>query len=314
MVFDKKMILLLFLLLIAMLLWGFRFSGPDNGFDLSNSLVPKADIYAGGPAKDGIPAIDKPKWIAASKANYLQDDDRIMGYSSAGHARAYPIKILNWHEIVNDRIGDQSLLVTFCPLCGTGMAFEVPGQDLKNGFGVSGLLYQSDMLLYDRATDSLWSQIESKAIAGERVGEELTQVPMQVTTWSDWKARYPESLVLSSDTGYSREYDRDPYEGYASSKTTYFPVPKVDPRYHPKEQVVGLVVEGQSRAWPFSELSRSASPLRDELNGKALFVEFDAEHRRASITDEQGKPLASTVGFWFAWMAFHPGSSVYSVR
>ena len=135
------------------------------GFDTSRHSIPVDDIYDGGPGKDGIPAILHPKFISAEEADqtFLKKSDRILGIVQNGQAKAYPIKILNWHEIVNDRIGGASIVVTYCPLCGTGMVFDTKVNGRELTFGVSGLLYQSDMLLYDHQTESLWSQIKSEA-------------------------------------------------------------------------------------------------------------------------------------------------------
>ena len=134
-----------------------------NGFDLTDTLIPEHLIEAGGPPRDGIPAIDEPLFVDSSRAG-LSDTDRVLGLSFGAVARAYPVRILNWHEIVNDRIADQPVAVTYCPLCGSGMAFDarVGGQITR--FGVSGLLYNSDVLLYDRRTGSLWSQIMARAV------------------------------------------------------------------------------------------------------------------------------------------------------
>ena len=183
------------------------------GFDTSRHSIPIDDIYDGGPGKDGIPAILKPKFISAEKADkmLLKKNDRVLGYVHNGQARAYPIKILNWHEIVNDRVGGASRVVTYCPLCRTGMVFdtEVKGRNLT--FGVSGLLYQSDMLLYYHQTESLWSQIKSEAVTGNLTGSRLKLLSSTHTNWASWKSKHPKTQVLSDDTGYRRDYDRDPY-------------------------------------------------------------------------------------------------------
>ena len=149
-----------------------------NGFDLRNALVPVDEIHAGGPVRDGIPSIDEPKFIAAGDADFLRGGDDVLGIVRNGVARAYPIRIMNWHEIVNDEIAGERVAVTFCPLCGTGIAFaaESLGRDLT--FGVSGLLYNSDMLLYDRETESLWSQIKKQAITGPMKGHRLSALPL----------------------------------------------------------------------------------------------------------------------------------------
>ena len=177
-----------------------------NGFDLSDSLIPAEKIKHGGPPKDGIPAIDNPKFIRADEVDFIKPKDRVIGVFRDGVAKAYPIRILNWHEVVNDTIGKHPIVVTYCPLCGTGMVFSTKTADGRMRFGVSGLLYNSDVLLYDRPTHSLWSQILGKAIAGPLKGLSIDMLPAAHTTWRDWKRRYPETLVLTTDTGFKRNY------------------------------------------------------------------------------------------------------------
>ena len=165
--------------LLALVLASFISASCDaasskNGFDVGNSSIPVAEILSGGPPRDGIPSIDDPHFITSDRADFLDPEDRVIGVSRNGEARAYPIAIMNWHEIVNDRIGDESIVVTYCPLCGTGMVFLAP-PGLE--FGVSGLLYNSDVLLYDRQSESLWSQIMMQAVSGERLGEKLNLLP-----------------------------------------------------------------------------------------------------------------------------------------
>lgn len=309
-----KLVLLFVLATMAVVLWASRISGPTNGFDLSNSLIQVDEIYKGGPPRDGIPSIDQPKWISAHSASHMKANDRILGLSLGLAERAYPVDILNWHEIVNDHIESKNILISYCPLCATGMAFQLEEKVDKEGFGVSGLLYQSDMLLYDRKTESLWSQISKQAISGPRVGERLEQIPLEVTNWSDWLERHPRTLVLSRDTGYHRDYDRSPYGEYDSSYSIYFPVSNTDSRYHPKEQVIGLELDGSARVWPFSELAQSDSPIRDQINGININVYFDESHHRAWIENEQGEQIPVTVGYWFAWMAFYPNSSLFQAK
>lgn len=231
------------------------------GFDYSRHNIPIDEIYDGGPGKDGIPAILHPEFISAENADrtLLKAKDRILGLVHLGEARAYPIKILNWHEIVNDRMG----VITYCPLCGTGMVFanQVKGRQLT--FGVSGLLYQSDMLLYDHQTESLWSQIKSEAVTGRLTGTRLKLLPSMHTNWETWKAKYPETLVLSDDTGYRRNYDQDPYQGYEASERLMFGVNTKSRKYHPKEKVIGFELGNIFKAYPFSELEKVESPVRD---------------------------------------------------
>jgi hypothetical protein len=291
-------------------------AGPSNGFDLSNSILPRDEILHGGPPRDGIPALSNPKMIAAIDVDYLADNDRVVGITLNGKSRAYPIAILNWHEIVNDEIGNKRFAVTYCPLCGTAVAFDSSIDGKSTDFGVSGLLYNSDVLLYDRDTESLWSQIMSQSVSGVRVGKQLTRIPISHTSWKDWRTRNPNTLVLSEDTGLHRDYQRNPYEGYEKSRHTYFSVNNKAPdNYHPKEVVVGVEVNGIYKAYPFIELDKNSQPRFDDtVNGVSFTFEWDSANRHISITDTDGKPVAAIQGFWFAWFAFHPNTQVFKSR
>ena len=291
-------------------------AGPDNGFDLSNTILPRDEILHGGPPRDGIPALSDPKMIAAIEADYLTDKDRVVGITLNGQSRAYPIAILNWHEIVNDEIENKRFAVTYCPLCGTAVAFDSSIDGKPTDFGVSGLLYNSDVLLYDRDTESLWSQIMSQSVSGERVGKSLIPIPISHTSWGDWRNRHPNTLVLSDDTGFHRDYRRDPYAGYEKSRHTYFSVNNKAPdNYHPKEVVVGLGIDGIYKAYPFIELDKNdETRFEDTVNGVSYTFEWDSANRSISITDADGNPVASIQGFWFAWFAFHPDTQVFKPR
>jgi hypothetical protein len=283
-----------------------------SGFDYSRHSIPVNEIFSGGPPKDGIPSLDKPLFTTADQAEgYLQDEDRVLGLTRNGQAKAYPIKILNWHEIVNDKIGKQPVVVTFCPLCGTGMVFDakVNGQSLT--FGVSGLLYQSDMLLYDRKTESLWSQIKTEAVTGPLTGARLKLLSSTQTSWGQWKKKYPQTLVLSQKTGFHRDYDRDPYRGYAISEQLMFRVKNRNSDFHPKERVIGVDFDGTVKAYPFSELAKAKQPVQDKLNGTPVTVTFDKKLQTAVIRDAKGNEIPSVVGFWFAWFTFHPDTDIF---
>ena len=288
-------------------------SAQSNGFDLSNSTLPVNEILHGGPPRDGIPAISDPKMIAADEADYLEAGDRIIGIVIDGAARAYPVSILNWHEIVNDRIGEQRFAITYCPLCGTAVAFDASIDGEPTEFGVSGLLYNSDVLLYDRTTESLWSQILGEAVSGPRAGTRLAALPISHTSWGDWLDSHPGTLVLSDDTGFARDYSRNPYAGYEQSRTLYFAVNNEAPdNYHPKEVVFGLGVDGSYKAYPFIELDRQGKArFSDSLNGTRFDFEWDSANRSLGVTDAQGNAVAGIQGFWFAWFAFHPDTAVF---
>jgi len=279
-----------------------------NGFDLNGALVPIRAIEAGGPPRDGIPAIDAPRFVDAAAAG-LADRDRVLGLALGSDVRAYPVRILNWHEVVNDRIAGQPVAVTYCPLCGTGMAFDARIDGQPTAFGVSGLLYNSDVLLYDRRTESLWSQIRARAITGPLKGRSLTPVPLSHTTWAAWRARHRRTRVLSTETGFVRDYGRDPYEGYEQVQRLMFEVEHRDDRLPPKAWVMGLVIDGQARAYPFDWLARQTDRegwWQERLGGRAVRIHYDREARSAEAFDADGRPLASVSAFWFAWVAFHP--------
>jgi hypothetical protein len=290
-------------------------AGSKNGFDLTGALIPESQIFKGGPDKDGIPAIDKPKFLSVRKARFMKNDDRILGIDIAGIKKAYPIKILNWHEVVNDRVGREKFSITYCPLCGTGMAFSARVENMQLDFGVSGLLYNSDVLLYDRQTDSLWSQIMQQAISGKYKGARLKSIPLTHTTWSDWKKKHPDTKVLSTRTGSVRNYNKNPYKDYATSEHLFFPVHTKAPEiYHPKERVLGVEIDGAFKAYPFIELNKNGKTLfTDRLNNKELSIHWDQEHQTGTIYLDE-KNITTTQSFWFAWFAFHPETLVYTAR
>ncbi|MFQ5355546.1 MAG: DUF3179 domain-containing protein [Mariprofundaceae bacterium] len=279
-----------------------------SGFSLSPGLVPAEDIISGGPGKDGIPALTDPVIEAGKSANrWMEERDRVIGVVINDQARAYPIRILNWHEIVNDQIKGKRFVVTYCPLCGSGMVF-----DSKDNFGVSGLLYQSDVLLYDKKTESLWSQLESKAITGKRLGEKLKTLPVLHTTWKYWFKKHPDTSVLSRQTGYSRDYNRDPYAGYESDKSIYFPVQHHDNRLHLKTWVIGLEMNGKTRAWPLDGLKKTGG-VHETWQGRNLHIRYQSAGNHAEITDKgSGRVLETITLYWFAWATFHPETGLYT--
>ncbi|MBX3325942.1 MAG: DUF3179 domain-containing protein [Nitrospira sp.] len=290
---------------------GFR-KIPTTTFDLTRHSVPLDQLIDGGPGKDGIPAILTPTFTSATDATFLRDEDRVLGLAVGTEAKAYPVRILNWHEIVNDTIGGKAVVVTYCPLCGTGMAFATEVQGRTHTFGVSGLLYQSDLLMYDHQTESLWSQIGMHAVSGPLMGERLTPILLEHTIWKEWRAAYPSTVVLSTSTGSFRDYDRDPYAGYDNSSKLFFDTTHIDSRYHPKEWVVGLEIDGVTKAYPFRELKQVPSPLVDRVNGRRVTVRFNVQSRSASVVGENGTPVPSVMAFWFAWYAFHPDTQVFT--
>ena len=260
--------------------------------------------------RDGIPAIDDPEFVAAEDADYLSSRDRVLGLSMNGVTRAYPLKILNYHEIVNDNLG-VPVVISFCPLCGTGIAFLGTVDRRPYTFGVSGLLYNSDVLMYDHQTESLWSQILATAVSGRLKGAELERIPVMHTTWADWSELHPLTEVLSIDTGYRRDYYHDPYGNYAISNQVMFPVSNYDNRLSAKELILGLDIDGQFKAYPLSQLPEGGGRIPDSHAGTAIFVEYDRDAMTGRIVDSTGEEIPTFLAFWFAWAAFHPDTVIF---
>jgi hypothetical protein len=282
-----------------------------NGFKLTNALVSPRKIKSGGPPRDGIPALFAPRFVPAEEAAYLEPDERVLGIAYKGVIKAYPIKILNYHEIANDQFSDAAVAVTFCPLCGTGIAFLADAGGQKRTFGVSGLLYNSDVLMYDRETESLWSQIMAQAISGPASGTLLQPIPVLHTTWANWLARHPGSLVLKPPTAYGRNYEVSPYLDYAASPKLMFPVTHKDRRYATKSVVLGVKIGELTKAYPFEELPADTDTLHD-LNGHSIVVKYDVPSQTAWVLDQDGAELPSFTAYWFAWVAFHPDTEVFT--
>lgn len=320
---------------------------PATFDDETKAIVPLNKIVSGGPARDGIPSIDRPKFVSAQEAG-LQNGDLVLGLEINGDVRAYPLKILVWHEIVNDVVGGEPVAVTYCPLCFTNQVFKrtIEGEVVE--FGTSGKLYNSNLVMYDRSTESYWSQAMSQAIAGERTGYVLERVPFDVGYWEDWKAIYPETKVLSQDTGFGRPYGADPYGGYYSSPSIYFPVSNHDDRLGVKEIIVGLEHNGIYRAYPLSQIENE-HVINDDLEGKQILLashypfmarafdrtvdgkvlefeykggvmtdrqtgsvwDFDGVAVEGELTGKRLERLPFDQGFWFEWVAFHPQTGLY---
>ncbi len=309
---DYKMIgLILMVTALLPLPQGVSQQIPErNGFVLSDLKIPLGEIRYGGPPGDGIPSIDQPKFLEASDAFYLKSNDLVIGVSVNDESKAYPIRILNWHEIVNDEVGGLSVVITYCPLCRSGVVFDACIDGELYTFGVSGLLYNSDVLLYDRETKSLWSQLMGSSISGDRSGTPLETVTSQMVTWEEWQRWHPDTKVLSTDTGFARNYNSTPYTLYSMSEDLMFPVDRSNRILPNKELVVGVELDGQYIAFPFSRLGRG----KKEKTFRSLKVEFDRARKTAVVYDSHGDVYPSVTLYWFAWYAFHPETRIYPVK
>jgi hypothetical protein len=228
---------------------------PASGIEVP---VDPNDIISGGPPPDGIPPIDDPSFVAPADVTYLEDNEPVLAVEVDGIAKAYPIRIMTWHEIVNDRFGQTPIVVTYCPLCNTGIAFERPVIDGELlDFGTSGKLYHSNLVMYDRQTETYWAQATGQAILGDLVPAELDFVPARLMSWKDWLAAEPKGRVLSIDTGFARDYGANPYGGYDSGYPFLFDG-DVDPRLPGTTHVLGIAQGEEAIALPLEELAKIA--------------------------------------------------------
>ncbi len=287
-------------------------SRNSPGFDLSNVTVPVKEIRAGGPPKDGIPAISNPTFVAAADASFLRSEDRIIGVSIGDDARAYPLAILNYHEIVNDSIGDTPLAVTYCPLCDSVVAFDRRTSLGERELGVSGLLYNSNVLMYDRggSPESLWSQVATTGISGPGASQSLRTLPVELVTWQEWVTRHPMTKVLSTDTEHTRDYGRNPYERYFTQPGLMFPAKPRSKTLPTKERVLGVWTPQAARCYPESAFSVDRTRIEDTIGDQKVVIAFnpDTKSLRVESADDGVQWMYS---LWFAWHAFHPETTVF---
>lgn len=264
--------------------------------------VPREEIRGGGPTVDGIPALVRPRRYSTAEADRaLKPGDPVLGLEIGDESVAYPIRLLNWHELVNDEVGGIPVAVTYCPLCRSGIVFDRRAGDAVREFGVSGLLYNSDLVMYDRGTRSLWSQIMAEAIAGPSTGAKLLRLPAVRTNWARWKAAHPGTKAVLFDTGHSRDYGADPYAGYGDSPALIFPVSHEDARLPRKTVVFGVSLPEGAAAVPVAAL-RGGAVIRTRLGKRTVAFQNDGGAR---AFDEEGRELAGLEAYWFAWAAFH---------
>jgi hypothetical protein len=252
-----------------------RFGWHRTDFDRHS--VPLSEFVPGGPGKDGIPALDRPRFTAPSAAEpILEGREPVAVVDLAGPARAYPLAILVWHEIVNDEVGGRPIAVTYCPLCNSTVAFDrrVGGRELE--FGTTGALRNADLVMYDRQTQSWWQQLTAEAVVGELTGDRLDVLPSQILNWRTFKRLHPDGIVLSARTGYDRPYGRNPYVGYDDPRSLPPTVRSEADRTLPPKSRVATVRTGARSAvvFPFSRLRRTA-PVNARAGGGPIVVFFD---------------------------------------
>ena len=262
-------------LLILSLIALFAGGCGDDSTAPGQGVIVDDEIYSGGVPRDGIPALNDPVFIEANQATYLSSADLVLGVVIEGEARAYPINIMDYHEIVNDHFQSRPVCVTYCPLTGSGVAFASVLDGREVSYGVSGLLFRNNLIPYDRTSSSLYSQMYVRGIRGDYRDFDWLLYPSLRCTWGFWKNHYPDTKVMSSNTGYSRDYTSSPYGNYPASYSTLFPVRFPDNSYHPKHLTLGVQFDGQAMAFPSTEVF-SEKVVNIELAGMPLVIVYDS--------------------------------------
>jgi hypothetical protein len=249
--------------------------GSDWSTDFSKHTVPLDEIVSGGPPKDGIPAVDNPRFVTVRDADrWLAGREPVVVVAVGHEAKAYPLQILIWHEIVNDEVGGTPISITYCPLCNTALAFDRRFEGRVLDFGTTGRLRHSDLVMYDRQTETWWQQATGDAIVGEYAGRRLTFVSAPLVSWETFKQAHPEGRVLSRETGFDRPYGQNPYERYDDLNNNpwrQFFHPTPDDRLPAMERVVAVTLGDASLAYPFASLEQKRV-VNDDAGGTALVV------------------------------------------
>jgi hypothetical protein len=281
-----------------------------NGFTISRQTVDRADIVPGGPPRDGIRSIDAPRFVPSEQAAWVDDTTPVLGVVVKDDARAYPVHLMDYHQIANDVVGGVPLAVTWDPLTGAPIAFErtVDGRVLT--FGVSGLLYNSGFLMYDRETESLWSQFLGKAVSGPFAGKTLTRVRIRQEDLTSWRTRVGSTRVLERPSA-GIDYRFSPFERYLVENSVRYPVKARDERFHAKELVLGVVVDGKARAYLGSVLTREGGWAEDVVQGRKIQIDYSTE--LSVFRWEAPDDVEVTEAYWFAWKAFHPDTQVWKL-
>lgn len=290
-----------------------RYEWPNTDFSLHS--IDYSEILSGGPPKDGIPSIDRPKFVAVSEVDDLSPTEPVVGLLVNGEARAYPLRILTWHEIVNDSIGGRPVAVTYCPLCNSAIVFdrEVDGKVLE--FGTTGKLRNSDLVMYDRTTESWWQQFLGEAIVGELTGTKLKMLPSRLESWERFAVRHPEGQVLIPNNEGLRSYGRNPYQGYDTSSYPFLYRGEMPEGIEPMARVVAV----GKQAWSMNLLRADGRIESDDLvitwepgQNSALDHGQIAKGRDVGNVVVQRKKNGALVDipydvtFAFVFHAFHP--------
>jgi len=319
--------------------------------DDSEWLIPNDEIFDGGPGRDGIPALVTPDLIHASRVGYLSFDDLVIVVNIDDEIKIYPHAILDWHEIINDGIGSTRYALTYCPLTGSAINWDRVIDGETTTFGVSGLLYNSNLIPYDRKTESNWSQMKLQSVNGALISQFAKTLPLLETNWETARKLFPDAQVVSEETGFSRNYGRYPYGNYKTNHSSLlFPVDHEDSRLNAKERVLGIIDGDATKAYKILDFSSDGEIIFDTFSQKRFLIygnsnkniitAFDISEIsdtivfNSSTTDtpwfindsngnkydlfgrsedktQQLKPAKSFIAYWFAWATFYQNTELY---
>jgi hypothetical protein len=250
-------------------------------------LISTDDVVDGGPGVEGIPAIDNPKFEPVAANDWLQPTDLVIGMRVGGVVKAYPHDILDWHEVVNDTAANDPFSLSYCPLTGSAVAWKSSGSAADPTFGVSGFLYNSNLILLDRQTGSLWSQMLEQSVNGTRIGDFPERMQVIETSLQTWQTMYPGSQILTTDTGHSRSYGLYPYDNYKTGRRLLFPVTSTDDRLHPKTRVIGIRVGSASKVYQIDGFAASLQAVNDQVGDQSIVAIGSSQLQLAAIYNRQ---------------------------
>jgi hypothetical protein len=251
---------------------------PEDGW-----LIDLTYVADGGPGVDGIPAIENPQFESAATITTVAPGDRVIVLRDGGQVKAYPEDIMDYHEVVNDGPANDPFTMSYCPLTGSALAWKGTAAHADSTYGVSGLLYNSNLLLYDRQTQSLWSQLLQLSVNGPRIGEQPENINVLVTTLATLQSMYPDALVMTRDTGTFRPYDEYPYGNFMLSADLFFDISRYDNRLHPKERVIGLHEGSTSKVYQRGVFGELTHTINDQFNDQSIVVVGNSSRKFAAI-------------------------------
>lgn len=283
--------------------------GGLGGFVLEDLRVARDEVVPGGPGRDDIRSVDAPRFAPIDEARWVRADTPVIGVSVGDTARAYPVHVMEWHQVVNDRFGDVPVVVTYDPITDLAGAWRWPSGVPADTFGVSGLLDRDGFLLYDRGTSSLWSSATGRAISGARAGQALRPLRVRVETLARWLERHPDTRVLALPERRRIDYRRSPYSAYWISEAIPLAVRARDDRFHPKEVVLGVEHGDRSRAYVGSILTRAGGRIVDDFASHRLRIAYMGDS--GTFVFEAPEEIRVRSAYWFAWKSLHPDTEIW---